>query len=136
MDKASFKTISISGSVAARVTNEVARMANEATNIPRRVAGAVDEVVEVEAGCDTVVAVDLAIIMVYEAPSKASDSHSMNVKEAAKPLTKRGKASRRYRPKVMEVRRSTTFGIKIPYEKTCQSMLEKYIPPKYKGKLL
>lgn len=50
--------------------------------------------------------------------------------------TKKGKASRRFYPKVLRARWSTVSGLKITDREACYSMLEKFEPFEFKEKLL
>lgn len=88
------------------------------------------EVAEMEADCGTIVTVDQVTNDVRRAPSEANNGHSKNV-EVVGPLVKKGKASRKYCPKVMEARRPATPGIRVPNSETCHAMLERYVSIEY-----
>lgn len=49
---------------------------------------------------------------------------------------KRGRASRWYHLKVMEVRWPAVSGMKTPDRETCHSPLKKFVPPEFKEELL
>ena len=50
--------------------------------------------------------------------------------------TKKGKASRRFRPKVMKARQPVLSGIRVPSTEIYSKLLEEYMHPKYKEELL
>lgn len=132
------------GSKVVWLIDEAARMASDATRVakktlaaPLKDSGATSKDVEImEVGCGTVTTMDQVASGIHGTLSKASDSHSENIEEAIRLPVRKGKASKKYCPKLMKARLLVTSNSRILGIESCHSLLEEYVPSKYKEELL
>lgn len=112
-------------------------MAEKALEIPHKVAKIIDEVAKmVEVDYGTIVAMDQATNGIHGPSSEARDGPSEYVEEVIALPVRNGKTSRRYYPKVMKARRPAASSLKSTNGETYHSILEKFVPPKFKEELL
>lgn len=114
------------------MVGEVDKVTAETPKTPCKDVRAISKDAKMKVGCSMIMIMDQATSRVHRAPREASDGHNKIVEDAIESHMRKGKASRKYCPKVRKARWLATSDIKIPGMEICHSLLEEYIPPKYK----